>query len=187
MFLPSCKSLSPPYLPPLPFLLNYSSPILPHLFPLSSLLPLLSFLLPPSSLSPPSLSPPLSPSSLLPSPLSFAPLPSSQVESVSMNFAGFSIGSTVVFGYSFLIATFVLFLVTEKETKVRGVQGARFMGSSRTWFFLYLYIYISQGGGGLVLYPDSRMLTPARRDSLITFATISVWVPTNQCLEFQFQ
>ena len=33
--------------------------------------------------------------------------------------AGFGVGILVVFGFSFLLASFVLFLVKEKESKVR--------------------------------------------------------------------
>ena len=43
---------------------------------------------------------------------------SPQVLATTQNFNGYSIGSLVVFGYSFLLASFVLFLVNEKETKV---------------------------------------------------------------------
>ena len=42
-----------------------------------------------------------------------------QVQATSQNFNGYTIGTLVVFGYSLLLASFVLFLVNEKETKVR--------------------------------------------------------------------
>ena len=41
-----------------------------------------------------------------------------QVDISTLNFTGFAVGTLVVFGYSFLIATFILFIVQEKETKV---------------------------------------------------------------------
>ena len=49
------------------------------------------------------------------------PLPrnlSVQIEDASRNFTGFSIGILVVFGFSFLLASFAIFLVKEKESKV---------------------------------------------------------------------
>ena len=42
-----------------------------------------------------------------------------QIDDASQNFIGFGVSTLVVFGYSFLLASFVLFLVKEKETKVR--------------------------------------------------------------------
>lgn len=42
-----------------------------------------------------------------------------QADTATRNNIGFGIGSLVVFGYSFLLASFVLFLVTEKESKVQ--------------------------------------------------------------------
>ena len=45
-----------------------------------------------------------------------------QIRATQYNYNGFSIGSTVVFGFSFLIASFVLFLVNEKESKVSDVR-----------------------------------------------------------------
>ena len=48
---------------------------------------------------------------------SLCPSPS-QVTSATQTFLGFSVGITVVFGYSFLLASFVLFLVQERESKV---------------------------------------------------------------------
>lgn len=41
-----------------------------------------------------------------------------QVDAATQNNIGFGVGSVVVFGYSFLLASFVLFLVAEKESKV---------------------------------------------------------------------
>ena len=41
-----------------------------------------------------------------------------QVLASSQNFTGYAIGTVVVFGYSFLLASFVLFLVNEMESKV---------------------------------------------------------------------
>ncbi len=41
-----------------------------------------------------------------------------QVDAASENFNGLAIATLTVFGYSFLVASFVLFLVKEKETKV---------------------------------------------------------------------
>ena len=41
-----------------------------------------------------------------------------QVDAATQNNIGFAVGSQVVFGYSFLLASFVLFLVAEKESKV---------------------------------------------------------------------
>lgn len=41
-----------------------------------------------------------------------------QLEDASNDLTGFGIGILVVFGFSFLLASFVLFLVKEKETKV---------------------------------------------------------------------
>ncbi len=49
------------------------------------------------------------------------PLPRSvsvQVVDAANNATGFGIGILIVFGFSFLLASFVLFLVKEKETKV---------------------------------------------------------------------
>ena len=43
---------------------------------------------------------------------------SSQVDATQQNFNGFAIGTMVVFGFSFLISTFVLFPISEKEIKV---------------------------------------------------------------------
>ncbi len=42
-----------------------------------------------------------------------------QSDAASENFNGLVIATVTVFGYSFLVASFVLFLVKEKETKVR--------------------------------------------------------------------
>ena len=53
------------------------------------------------------------------------PLPrnlSVQIEDASRNFTGFSIGILVVFGFSFLLASFAIFLVKEKESKVYNVK-----------------------------------------------------------------
>lgn len=41
-----------------------------------------------------------------------------QVDAATQNNIGFGVGSVVVFGYSFLLASFVLFIVAEKESKV---------------------------------------------------------------------
>lgn len=42
-----------------------------------------------------------------------------QIEDAASDATGFGIGILVVFGFSFLLASFVLFLVQEKETKVK--------------------------------------------------------------------
>ncbi len=41
-----------------------------------------------------------------------------QVDAADESFNGLAIATLTVFGYSFLVASFVLFLVNEKETKV---------------------------------------------------------------------
>ncbi len=58
---------------------------------------------------------------LLSAPLPLIPHPSTllaKVDSAAENFTGFAISTNTVFGYSFLVASFVLFLVQEKESKV---------------------------------------------------------------------
>ena len=89
--------------------------------------------LPPTSLSPspslpPSLLPSYPPTSLPPSPSLPPSLPPSLLSSYSpsylqadvqqANLDGYYVGITVVFGYSFLLASFVLVLVAENESKV---------------------------------------------------------------------
>lgn len=51
-----------------------------------------------------------------------------QVDAATRNNIGFAVGSQVVFGYSFLLASFVLFLVAEKESKV--------------WRYMHTYMYV---------------------------------------------
>ena len=43
-----------------------------------------------------------------------------QIDDAGTNPNGFGVGTLIVFGYSFLLASFVLFLVKEKESKVCG-------------------------------------------------------------------
>ena len=45
-----------------------------------------------------------------------------QVENASNSLGGYAISTLTVFGYSFLVATFILFLVQEKEIKVKTTE-----------------------------------------------------------------
>jgi len=55
-----------------------------------------------------------------------------QADTVTQNNVGFGIGILVVFGYSFLLASFVLFLVAEKESKVHMCLRVRLHGDNYT-------------------------------------------------------
>ena len=59
-------------------------------------------------------------------------------QSFDLNFTGYSIGTTVVFGYSFLIASFVIFIVKEKETKVKSYIVALFLQTYLITSFVYI-------------------------------------------------
>ncbi|CAI8053623.1 ATP-binding cassette sub-family A member 3 [Geodia barretti] len=70
------------------------------------------------------------------------PLPrtvDAEVDATQQNFNGFAIGTMVVFGFSFLISTFVLFPINEKEIKAKHLQFVSGVDVTSFWISTYAW------------------------------------------------